>query len=189
MLIHLMRGAEIDGLAAMRAEGQPTPQLRRFETHELCRHLGLETVQDPSNTDPAIRRNRVRHELLPLLDDIAARDVVPLLTRTAAWAREASDHLREEASIIDPTDCRALTTTPPAAARAALRGWLRTCSAEQHPPDAATLERVLGVARGEALATEIGGGWRVRRSQMRLHLDPPDASSDDDHGRGSAEPL
>ena len=28
---------------------------------------------DPSNLDPSIRRNRVRHEVLPLLDAIAER--------------------------------------------------------------------------------------------------------------------
>ena len=45
--------------------------------------LGLDTVDDPTNDDRRFLRNRVRHEVLPLLDDIAERDVVPLLARTA----------------------------------------------------------------------------------------------------------
>ena len=43
---------------------------------------------------PRFVRNRVRHELLPLLDDIAGRDLVPLLVRQA-------DLLREEADLLD----------------------------------------------------------------------------------------
>lgn len=190
VLLNLMRGAGIDGLAGMRAGlRHPILGLRRAETHELCRHLGLATVDDPTNTDPAMRRNRVRHELLPLLDDIASRDIVPLLVRTADWAREASDHLQAEAASVDPTDCRALSAAPRAVARTALRAWLRSCSADGHPPDAASLERVLAVARGGATATDIGRGWRVRRSQMRLHLVPPAATSGTGHGRDGTEPL
>ena len=52
-------------------------------------------------------------------------------------------------------------------ARRAVRRWLR----DGHPPDAASVERVMAVARGEAVGTEIVGGARVRRSGGRLHLD------------------
>ena len=51
-------------------------------------------------------------------------------------------------------------------ARRAVRRWLT----EDHPPDAATVERVLAVARGEAIATDIGGGRRVDRHQQRLSV-------------------
>jgi hypothetical protein len=51
----------------------------------------------------------------------------------------------------------------------AVRRWLRS-GPEQHPPDAATVARVLAVARGEAVATDVGGGRSVRRSAGRLHL-------------------
>jgi len=36
------------------------------------------------NDSRAFRRNRVRHELIKLLDDVAGRDVVPILARQAA---------------------------------------------------------------------------------------------------------
>ena len=50
-------------------------------------------VEDPSNADPRHRRNRVRHEVLPLLDDVAERDVVPVLARQAGLLREVADLL------------------------------------------------------------------------------------------------
>jgi tRNA(Ile)-lysidine synthase len=131
-----------------------------------------------SNDDPAFTRNRVRHEVLPLLGDVARRDVVPLLARLAAHGREAADHLDAEAAaaVPDPTDTRALASAPPALAHRALRAWLRTVDGDEaHPPEAAAVARVLAVARGEAVGTEVGGGWAVRRTAGVLRLVPPAA--------------
>lgn len=139
----------------------------------LCAELGLHPVRDPSNDDPGLRRNRVRHEVLPLLAQVADRDVVPLLVRTADRAAEVADHLDDEAARLDPADVAGLAGAPPVVARAALRTWLRAADPGGQPPDAATLERALGVVRGAAVATDVGGGWRLRRRAGRLHLDPP----------------
>ncbi len=171
VLLNLLRGAGLDGLAGMRPDGRhPILALRRAQTTALCRELQLTPVLDPSNDDPAFRRNRVRHEVLPLLDDVAARDVVPLLARLADRARETADHLRAEAAGVDVQDARALAAAPPAVARVAVREWLRSCWAERHPPDAATVERVLQVAAKQRAATDVGGGWRVERTAGRLRL-------------------
>src|SRR5690606_34445444 len=135
------------GLAAMRPDHRrPLLRLRRAETRQLCDAVGLVPVEDPTNLDPSYRRNRVRHEVLPLLADVADRDVVPLLTRLADHARDAGDHLLDAAAAIDPTDAAALAAAPEPLARVAVRRWLRTCSPDHHPPDAATVERVLAVA-------------------------------------------
>ena len=48
-----------------------------------------------------------------------------------------------------------------------MRAWLR----DGHPPAAAAVERVLAVARGDAVATEVGHGRRVARSGQRLRLE------------------
>jgi tRNA(Ile)-lysidine synthase len=172
VLLNLVRGSGLDGVAGIRPDPRhPILALRRHETRALCVAQGLTPVADPSNDDPRFRRNRVRAEVLPLLDDIAERDVVPLLARLAGLAREAVDHLDAEAVGLDPTDASALSAAPAVVARAAVRSWLRTCSEEQHPPDAATVERVLAVARGDARATDVGGGWRVARTAGRLRLE------------------
>src|SRR5690606_37104020 len=75
VLVRLLRGTGPTGLAAMRVEGHPMLGLRRAETVALCDDLGIETVEDPSNRDPRFVRNRVRAEVLPLLHDVAGRDV------------------------------------------------------------------------------------------------------------------
>jgi tRNA(Ile)-lysidine synthase len=166
VLLNLLRGAGLDGLAGMRPERHPLLGLRRHETHALCAELGLQPVADPTNDSPAFRRNRVRHELLPLLDAIAERDVTPVLARQAAILREEADLADELAAGLDPTDARSLTAAPAALARRAVRRWLTT----EHPPDAGTVERVLAVARGDHRACEVAPGVRVERHQQRLRL-------------------
>lgn len=179
MLVNLLRGAGVDGLAGIRrGPRHPILALRRTETQALCAHERLQPFDDPTNEEPAFLRNRIRHEVLPLLEEIAGRDLVPILDRQADLAADVSDWLLDEAAAIDVTDARALRSAPVAVARVAVREWLRASHPERHPPDAATVQRVLAVARGDAVATEVGRGLSVRRSRGRLELrsgDRPDA--------------
>jgi len=170
VLLQLLRGGALDALAAMRPDRRPLLGLRRHETEALCAELGLEPVRDPSNRDPRFRRNRVRSEVLPLLRDVFERDPVPLLARSAGLARDEVDLLDSLAAELDPSDVSALIGGHPALARRALRRWLRRGG---HPPDAATVQRVMDVARGRARATDVGAGRRVRRSRGRLFLEGP----------------
>ncbi len=177
VLLNLMRGAGLDGLAGMAAARRPLRRLRRRETVAVCADLGLRPVADPSNDDPAFRRNRVRHELIPLLDGIAAREVVPVLARQADLVRDDVAVLDELAAEIEPADADDLAVAPVALARRAVRRWLRHAGPggpECYAPDAAATERVLAVARGDAVACELAGGWRVARRAGRLRLEPPD---------------
>jgi len=171
LVLNLVRGAGLDGLAAMRpGPTKPMLGLRRDDTRRLCRHLGIVAVEDPSNGDPGVRRNRVRHEIMPLLDAVAQRDVTAVLARNAGIIAEDAALLERLAGELDPRDGRALAGAPLPLARRALRRWLVEAR-PPYPPDAATLERVLAVARGRWRATEVGGGWRVARHQGRLRLE------------------
>lgn len=171
VLINLLRGSGLVGLGAM----QPGPRrpilgLRRSDTESICATLGWEPFEDPSNRSPRFQRNRVRHELLPLLDDIGGRDVVPLLVRSAAHARDAAAALENRAELLDPTDARALAEAPAAIAGVAVQRWIRAETGDEHPIDSAAVERILRVASGEHVAAEVVGGWRVSRSLQRLSL-------------------
>ena len=172
VLLNLLWGAGLDGLAGMApGPNHPILALRRSETRLLCADLGLEWVEDPTNADPAFRRNRVRAELLPLLESIAARDPVPVLARQAAVLRSEAELLDALAAELDPTDARGLAAAPLALARRAVRRWL--AAGRTHPPDLATVDRVLTVARGECRAADAGEGRRVARTQGRLRLESP----------------
>lgn len=163
VLINLMRGAGISGLAAMQpGPAHPILALRRTETVALCSELGLDPVNDPSNLDPRFVRNRVRHELLPLMADISDRDPVPLLERTAGLAREVRSDIETMAAALDPTDARDLAGRPISVAHQALRVWLT--DGLGHPPSSAEIDRVMAVVRHEVTACELSGGRRVARS-------------------------
>jgi hypoxanthine phosphoribosyltransferase len=177
VLINLLRGAGADGLAGM-APGyrHPLLGLRRAETHSLCAAAGLDPVDDPSNADPAFVRNRIRAELLPLCAEVAGRDPVPLLARQAGVLRDEVELLNTLAAgtLPDPSDARTVARTPRPVARRALRTWLRDQdqSDTAHPPSLAEVDRVLDVASGKAVGTELSGGRQVRRSKGRLRVVP-----------------
>jgi tRNA(Ile)-lysidine synthase len=169
VMVNLLRGAGVSGLAGMRAGPRhPLLALRRAETEGLCRRLDLDPVHDPTNTDPRFVRNRVRHELLPLCADIAGRDVVPLLARQAGVLAADADLLDSLADLIEPEDATALASAPDAVGRRSVRNWL--AGADGHPPPLDAVERVLEVARHRRLATEVPGGLRVGRRQGRLSV-------------------
>lgn len=167
VLINLLRGAGSHGLSAMRpGHTRPLLRIRRDETRSLCTSLSITTVDDLTNNDTRFLRNRVRHELLPLMSDLSQRDPVPLLARTADVLRADNDFLDELARELDPTDAKALAAAPTPLAYRALRQWL----SDPYPPDLATLERILAVARGDVLACDIGENRQIRRSKQRLTL-------------------
>ena len=169
LLIRLLRGAGSTGLSAIEpGPTHPLLALRRADTEAICAHHGITPVTDPTNTDPAFWRNRVRNELIPLLNDIAGRDPVPVLRRTADLLRDDDQFLDRLAEALDPTDARAVANADPVIARRALRRWL---TVDGYPPDLAAIERVLAVANGDTLACEIAGGRRIARKDQRLRVE------------------
>jgi len=177
VLLALLRGAGLDGLTGMGSERHPLLGLRRSETAALCAEEGLRPVVDPTNSDPAMRRNRVRHELLPLAAEVAGRDVVPLVVRTAALLRGDAEVLAAAAADLDASDAIALGRAPAGIARRAVRAWLAASSpggAPPYPPSADAVERILAVARGAAVACEVAGVGRISRHRQRLVIDRRD---------------
>jgi tRNA(Ile)-lysidine synthase len=179
VLLNLLRGAGVPGLSGMRhGPRHPILRLRRAETAALCAAWGIRPLADPMNFDRAYRRVRVRLELLPLMDDIAARDVVPVLTRQVDLAADVVEALDAAIASLDPADVAQLRAAPRALARWALRAWIRDTTGAAHPVDAASLDRVLAVVDLDVRATQIEGGWRVARHAGRLRLEPPPAPAD-----------
>ena len=183
VLLHLIRGAGPAGAVGIaRSRSKPLLDLRRADTVALCAALGLEPVDDPSNRDPRFRRNRVRHELLPLIADIGERDPVPVLVRQADLFASVDAVIAERAAALDPASAAQLADAPEAVAGAAVRAWLIGHGVgDGYGVDAAAVARVLDVARGAHVATEVAGGWRVARSHGVLSVGPPGAWQDAAH--------
>jgi len=95
VLLALIRGAGPRGLAGIRVRRGPVVRPLLEERHaDLAGWLtsrGLSYREDESNRDRRYLRNRVRHELLPLLRDRFSPGIVGVLARTAAiWGADAT---------------------------------------------------------------------------------------------------
>lgn len=102
VLMHLVRGAGLEGLAAMQVrEGlrfRPLLQTWREDIEDHCRRHGLKPVVDASNRDLKFTRNRVRLQLLPLLESFNPQ-VKSSLLRLAASARDEHEVVQLEAAV------------------------------------------------------------------------------------------
>jgi hypoxanthine phosphoribosyltransferase len=84
----------------------------------------------------------------------------------------------------DPENAKVLAALPVPLARRSVRQWLQSVGHDDdsvggraYPPSLAEVERVLAVAAGSAVATEISGGRRVRRRAGRLWVEPRSSDS------------
>jgi tRNA(Ile)-lysidine synthase len=105
VLMRLIRGAGTKGLAGIhpvhtREEGavvRPLLCIRRREIENYLRSLGQPWRTDVTNVDPKHLRNRVRHQLLPVLERDFNPAIVEVLGEMAEVAR-AEDHFLERAA-------------------------------------------------------------------------------------------
>ena len=99
-LLRLLRGAGPRGLSSMHPRNgrviRPLLDCRRSELRGYLDERGLPYVEDETNADVSIPRNRVRAELLPLLEDRFNPSVVDALADQAELAREDWNWMLEE---------------------------------------------------------------------------------------------
>lgn len=136
VLFRLLRGTGLRGLGGIPLRrGAFVRPLLPFRAGEIRAYLhgrGLAWLDDPSNRDPRWTRPRIRHEVLPLLDDVAGGSVVPRLVALAARARRAEAALE-------------------ASAAEALRRAREAATRAREPGSAPDLEARTRIARSEVL--------------------------------------
>lgn len=103
VLLNIMRGTGLDGLAGIPLQRGPfiRPLLHtmRAATEAYCAAQGLSPRHDPTNVDPShYTRNKVRLELLPLLEQGYHPGVRAALLRLSETARRDSDFLHSLAA-------------------------------------------------------------------------------------------
>lgn len=74
LLLHWLRGSGLPGMVGMLpVQGdiiRPLLAISHAQTLAYCQQHGIEPIEDLSNADLAYTRNRVRHQLLPLLESL-----------------------------------------------------------------------------------------------------------------------
>ena len=102
VLMRLVEGTGVRGLAGIPpVRGRvirPLIECHRAPLVEELRRSGFEWVEDPTNRDPKFLRNRIRHELLPLLAGSYSPGIAGALARVAGLVREAVEALERVAA-------------------------------------------------------------------------------------------
>lgn len=80
--------AEVSGLWL-----RPFLRLTRADTEAVCRSIGVTWWDDPHNADPRFVRPRLRHEVMPLLRDVAGPGIDRALAQTAQLVSADDDYL------------------------------------------------------------------------------------------------
>lgn len=171
VLLRLLRGAGSKGLAGMHPRNgffvRPFLHLRRAQLRELLVAGGHHFRLDPSNEDRSIPRNRIRADLLPLLEREFNPRVVEVLGVEAELAREdwryletTAESLLGVAAIADKdawrVDATQIVAAPVAVARAALRILMERSSGGR-PIGLRHVERALMLCGGRGGPLDLPG--------------------------------
>jgi tRNA(Ile)-lysidine synthase len=191
VLLRMVRGAGPRGLAGMYPQKgcaiRPLLSCRRHELREWLAARPTSFVEDESNQDVAIPRNRVRAELLPLLATRFNPSIVDTLADEADLAREAWQWMEAEADALAAAcglsadaahtdgaasqafDATALRSAPPALARLVVwRAMVAVAGAR--PVGFEHVSAALGLLAPDGPPAIDAPGQRVQRIGSRLVL-------------------
>lgn len=197
MLLHLARGSHRRGLASLRSlrsltsdPGDPIVLARpllpfsRTDTARLCEQLKLPVWHDPSNTNRRYSRNRIRAEVLPVLEELHP-GAAHRISAQAERLVEEVDSRNELVALALQTlkTCSSQSTTPAlqrpalgslasANQRQLLHHWLEQVTGLVLP--ARQLEELLmrmqpGHPPGQA---DLSAGWQLQWDRSTLWLKP-----------------
>jgi tRNA(Ile)-lysidine synthase len=187
--LRLMRGAGVQGLAAIPARRQlgegilcrPLLNITRSQLERYAGEHGLDCVQDPSNSDTAMDRNFLRAELLPLL---ATRWPGYRQTVTRAIGHMAGAVMALQEALPTPETVHSVMGDPGVAlddlilapvevSAVKLRGWLQAVGCPA--PDQAPLDeflRQLRVAAADANPRLVCSAFILQRYRDAVYLLP-----------------
>lgn len=168
LLLHLLRGSGLNGLGGIApVRGNIIRPLLMADRADIDNYIAKNNIpyaEDETNQDTVYTRNRLRLELLPLLEEIAPGSV-GRIADTAQRLRSDEDFLRQycerEIPLQEQSDCICVSVTqvktqPPAIAARAVRSAARKFDIEL---TAVQTDAVLSMRRGAYLP--LGGGVRV----------------------------
>ena len=200
-LMRLLRGAGPEGLAGMRPEEKrgeytllrPMLEISGAEIREALRAAGIPWREDGSNRDPAYFRNRIRLELMPLMESMIPGAAGRIARAAGLIGRENEAMTAEAERLLEACEApEGLMLQPLEEAPEALRGrvirrwWRRSVPPrEERELSYDQTRRVTALPEAPRGTIEnLPGGWRVRREKDRLRLlDPENRTKNNRPGR------
>ena len=194
VLLGLARGSGSRSLAGMPARRglyrRPLLGLRRATTAAACAELGLDPWQDPHNHDFRFTRARVRHQLIPALEEALGPGVAEALARTASQLRADAECLDDLAfaesgqlrgNCSDPAglDASSLKALPAAIRTRVLRDAAIMAGCPHGALTAGHVERIEELVtgwRGQRWV-DLPGGVRARRRDGKVWFTSTEAGN------------
>ena len=185
LLLHLLRGCGLQGLTGIRPiQGRlirPMLEVTRAQVEEYLRVYSIPHVEDSSNAADEYLRNRLRHQVLPLLEELApgfterSRGTVARLRADEDELSRQGLALCEQALDIPEgiaVPAAVIAAAPQALAVRAVRLLLARLNGGDTGCTAAHLEAVTELCRGTDPSARISltGGITVRRQYYLLVL-------------------
>lgn len=169
VLLHLLQGAGAKGLSGIPARRgniiRPVLCLSRGEVEEYCRENGLFWCTDATNQDMEYTRNRLRHQVLPLLREMNP-SIEETLERTAFSLKRDEECLNqmaqqalEQVRAGDGLSVKSVQALPAAVAVRVLAQYFQEKGCVR--PETVHLEQVLAAVRDGSGRVSLPGSWEV----------------------------
>lgn len=188
VLLRLMRGSGLAGLSAMADDTQrdgirwlrPLLGLLRSDLETWLIEQHIDWCEDTSNDDPTMLRNRVRHELLPLLTERFNPGITGTLSRNAslladedALLAQLSDMAQQEVTNPLGINTHRLHQQPPALARRIILNLLLELDLNPEAVNSAMVQRVLNLSarRDGSSSCVLAEGWKAVRTYDLLRFE------------------
>ena len=189
VLMNLARGCDIHGLSTLRdvrplddrsPDGprlrRPLLQFTRADTADICATLQLPIWVDPSNADQSLERNRIRHQVMPVLDELhpGCEQRIASLSERIAQLRATQSGLSELAlqSLSHPEGLnrKAFRHFNHPTCRALLAAWLRQKGAPKiNSKKLEELSHRLRMGPGNG-RSDLGKSWQMQWSSATIQL-------------------
>jgi tRNA(Ile)-lysidine synthase len=187
ILMRLARGSGAEGLRGIHRTvvwseklklARPMLDVTRAEVIEHCERYRLAFRRDSSNLSTDFTRNRIRHELLPLLETFNPRvreslaRASELIADDEDFLQPFADKLLEDARAGARLNVKPLQKAHPAIVRRVARQWLRAGLGNLQRIDAAHIAAIENlITRSQSgRFVQLPGFWRVEREFDTLKL-------------------
>lgn len=178
VLLHLSRGAGLRGICGIPPVREniirPFLRITRDEVEAYCKENSLLFITDSTNTRREYARNRIRLDVVPVLQDIHP-GFLKSMDRCTAWLRDIKEFLEQQTQEVLTKACtqngyrvEELLKHPPAVRREAIMELIRRAGGQAQALHVEMVEDLLSHPGG----ADLSGKVRARQKDGLLQVQP-----------------
>ncbi len=185
-MMRLLRGAGVDGLACMSGRDEredctiyrPMLKISRDEIRNALRENGIKWREDSLNTSDANLRNRIRRQLIPLMNELSGgaatriAQTAEILTGENLILHRLADSFLERYSCGCMIETQTLSREPEALQNRILRSWWKknVPEREEHSLNARQTAELASLVTAERGKVNLPGGMHAVKGHHGIYL-------------------